>query len=117
LKKKFTYCFFAIFFFLPSLTIAQYYIRGEVKDEKGNGLQNVRIILNSTGLPYSTGVGGAFGILTSKATDSLSLSVEGYEPFNTRVNSSKFVSIVMKMQPFAASLQKHSLLSITGNGG
>jgi Ca-activated chloride channel family protein len=53
--------------------MAQYYIRGEVKDEKGNGLQNVKIILNSTGLPYSTGVGGAFGILTSKASDSLSL--------------------------------------------
>jgi Ca-activated chloride channel family protein len=115
LKKKFTYCLITIFFFLPSLSIAQYYIRGEVKDEKGNGLQNVKIILNSTGLPYSTGVGGAFGILTSKPTDSLSLSVEGYEPFNIRVNSTKFVSIVMKMQPFAASLQKHSLLSITGN--
>jgi len=115
LKKNFTYCLIIIFFFLPSLSIAQYYIRGEVKDEKGNGLQNVKIILNSTGLPYSTGVGGAFGILTSKASDSLSLSVEGYEPFNTRVNSTKFVSIVLKMQPFAASLQKHSLLSITGN--
>ena len=115
MKKKFTYCLFAIVFFLPTLSFAQYYIRGEVKDEKGNGLQNVKIILNSTGLPYSTGVGGAFGILTSKAADSLSLSLEGYEPFNIKVNSSKFVSIVMKMQPFAASLQKHSLLSVTGN--
>ena len=73
LKKKSIYCFFALVFLLPSLSMAQYYIRGEVKDEKGNGLQNVKIILNSTGLPYSTGVGGAFGILTSKASDSLSL--------------------------------------------
>jgi len=115
LKKKFTYCFFVLLFLFPSLLWAQYYIRGEVKDEKGNGLQNVKIILNSTGLPYSTGVGGAFGILTNKATDSLNFSLEGYEPFNVKVNSSKFVSVNLKMQPFAASLQKHSLLSISGN--
>lgn len=115
MKKKFTYCFFVLLFLFPAFLSAQYYIRGEVKDEKGNGLQNVKIILNSTGLPYSTGVGGAFGILTNKASDSLNFSLEGYEPFNIKVNSSKFVSIMLKMQPFAASLQKHSLLSITGN--
>jgi Ca-activated chloride channel homolog len=97
------------------MAAAQYYIRGEVKDEKNNGLQNVKIILHSTGLPYSSGVGGAFGILTSKATDSLSFYLEGYEPLHSKVNSSKFVSMQMKMQPFTASLQKHSLISITSD--
>src|SRR6187397_1701606 len=97
------------------MAAAQYYIRGEVKDEKNNGLQNVKIILHSTGLPYSSGVGGAFGILTSKATDSLSFYLEGYEPLHTKVNSSKFISMQMKMQPFTASLQKHSLISITSD--
>ncbi len=115
MKKKLTYCFLALIFLFPTFLSAQYYIRGEVKDEKGNGLQNVKITLHSTGLPYSTGVGGAFGILTNKATDSLSFSLEGFEPFHARVNSTKFVSITLKMQPFAASLQKHSLLSLTGN--
>jgi len=115
LKKNSTYCLIALFILFPFFLSAQYYIRGEVKDEKGNGLQNVRITLHSSGLPYSTGVGGAFGILTNKVSDSLSLSLEGYEPFHIRVNTTKFVSIVMKMQPFAASLQKHSLLSLSGN--
>jgi Ca-activated chloride channel family protein len=106
-----------IFFLLmlPQVTAAQYYIRGEVKDEKSNGLQNVKIILHSTGLPYATGVGGAFGILSSKINDSLSLYLEGYEPLHVEVNTSKYQSLQMRMQPFAASLQKHSLLSVTSD--
>ncbi|MGB4772424.1 MAG: von Willebrand factor type A domain-containing protein [Chitinophagaceae bacterium] len=100
---------------LPSLLMAQYYIRGEVKDEKNNGLQNVKIILHSTSLPYATGVGGAFGILSSKVSDSLSFYLEGYEPLHVRVNTSKFQSLQMKMQPFTASLQKHTLLSVTAD--
>lgn len=100
---------------LPSLVAAQYYIRGEVKDEKNNGLQNVKIVLHSTGLPYATGVGGAFGILSSKVMDSLSFYLEGYEPLHVKVNTSKFQSLQMKMQPFTASLQKHTLLSVTAD--
>jgi Ca-activated chloride channel homolog len=115
LKQKLSYGFLISFLLISPFISAQYYIRGEVKDEKGIGLQNVKIILHSTGLPYSTGVGGAFGILTARTSDSLSFNIEGYEDIHTKVNSSKFVSIVMKMQPFAASLQKHSLLSISGD--
>lgn len=104
-----------LLFLLPQLALAQYYIRGEVKDEKNNGLQNVKIILHSTGLPYATGVGGAFGILSSKAYDSLSFYLEGYEALHVKVNSSKFQSLQMKMQPLTASLQKHTLLSVTAD--
>lgn len=104
-----------MFFLLSTSVSAQYYIRGEVKDEKNNGLQNVKIILHSTGLPYSSGVGGSFGILTSKASDTLSFLLEGYEKMTVAVNSSKFVSVALKMLPYTASLQKHSLLSVTGN--
>jgi Ca-activated chloride channel homolog len=100
---------------LPHLVTAQYYIRGEVKDEKNNGLQNVKIILHSTGLPYASGVGGAFGILSSKDVDSLSFYLEGYDPLHVKVNTSKFLSLQMKMQPFTASLQKHTLLSVTAD--
>lgn len=100
---------------LPQLALAQYYIRGEVKDEKNNGLQNVKIVLHSTGLPYATGVGGAFGILSSKAYDSLSFYLEGYEPLHVKVNTSKFQSLQMRMQPLTASLQKHTLLSVTAD--
>ena len=92
---------------------AQYYIRGEIMDEKKNALQNVKIILHSTGITYSSGLGGAFGILSSNTRDSLIFSLEGYEPFSLTVDASKYQIITLKMMPFTASLQRHPLLSMT----
>jgi Ca-activated chloride channel family protein len=86
-----------------------------VRDEKKAPLQNVRIILHSTGIPYSSGVGGAFGILSSRERDSLILSLDGYESVFIAVNSAKYQHITLKMLPFTASLHKHSLVSITPN--
>ncbi len=92
---------------------AQYYIRGEITDEKKNALHNVKIILHSTGITYSSGLGGAFGILSSNTRDSLIFSLEGYEPFSLTVDASKYQIITLKMMPFTASLQRHPLLSMT----
>lgn len=115
MKQVRSYILISCYLLFPALVSAQFYIRGEVMDEKSNALQNVRIVLHSTGLSYSSGVGGAFGILTAKSRDSLSFYLEGYEPLHTSVNSSKYISLQMKMQPFTASLQKHSLLSMTAD--
>lgn len=104
-----------MFFLLFTSAQAQYYIRGEVKDDKNNGLQNVKILLHSTGLSYGSGVGGAFGILTTRANDTLTFSFEGYEKQVVPVNSRHFTTIIMKMQPYTASLQKQTLLSVTGD--
>ena len=107
---------FILFFFLSTSSVrAQYYIRGEVQDDKNVPLQNVRIILHSTGVPYSSGLGGAFGILTSREKDSLTFSLDGYETISLSVNSAKYQRITLKMLPFTASLHKHSLVSITPN--
>ncbi len=109
--------FLLILFFCLSTSsvIAQYYIRGEVHDDKNVALQNVRIILHSTGIPYSTGIGGAFGILSSREKDSLTFSLDGYETISVSVNSARYQRITLKMLPFTASLHKHSLVSITPN--
>jgi Ca-activated chloride channel family protein len=115
LKLKRTHTLITVFFLLVSSVQAQYYIRGEVKDEKSNGLQNVKIILHSTGLPYSSGVGGSFGILNSKVNDTLTFLLEGYEKLTLAVNANKYVTAVMKMQPYTASLQEHHLISVSGN--
>ena len=105
-----------LFFCLSASSVsAQYYIRGEVKDDKNVALQNVRIILHSTGIPYSTGIGGAFGILSSLEKDSLTLSLDGYETISVSVNTARYQRITLKMLPFTASLHKHSLVSITPN--
>lgn len=107
---------FILFFFLSTSSVsAQYYIRGEVQDDKNVPLQNVRIILHSTGIPYSSGLGGAFGILTSREKDSLTFSLDGYETISVSVNTARYQRITLKMLPFTASLHKHSLVSITPN--
>ena len=92
---------------------AQYYLRGEIKDGKDKPLQNAKIILHSTGYLHSSGIGGAFGIPSAQKTDSISLSLDGYEPLSLRVNTSEYQQITMKMLPYTASLQKHYLLSLT----
>lgn len=92
---------------------AQYYLRGEVRDARNTPLQNVKIILHSTGYLHSSGLGGAFGIPSTLRSDSISLSLDGYEPLSLRVNTSEYQKITMKMLPYTASLQKHYLLSLT----
>jgi hypothetical protein len=71
-----------------------------VRDEKSNPLQNVRIILQSTGVPYSSGIGGSFGILTAREKDSLHISLDGYESVFVPVNAQKYQKIALKMLPF-----------------
>ena len=55
---------------------AQYYLRGEIKDEKNQSLQNAKVLLHSTRHVYYTGSYGGFGITTKTLWDSLTISVE-----------------------------------------
>lgn len=103
---------------LCTTVTAQYYLRGEIMDDKNNPLQNVRIIVYSTGYPHFSGVGGAFGITVSQKTDSLSFSLDGYESVSFKVNNTnEYQKIVLKMLPYTASLQKQYLLSYTTAAG
>ena len=52
-----------LFFIFSISAFSQYYIKGEVKDQKGSSLQNVKIIVHSTNLLYRTGVYGALELL------------------------------------------------------
>jgi Ca-activated chloride channel homolog len=108
---------FNIWFFLliAQAAAGQYYLRGEIRDEKNNPLQNVRIILHSSKLPYASGIGGAFGILTSAERDTITCSLDGYENMTVAVRSSAYTQLTMKMLPLTASMHKHSLLSLTRN--
>lgn len=91
----------------------QFYLRGEVRDDRQQPLQNVNIQLHSTGVMYSSGLGGAFGIMTSRQQDTLSFRLDGYEPVKLAVTPAKYLEVTMKMMPFTASLQRFSLLSMT----
>lgn len=92
----------------------QFYLRGEVRDEGGNLLQNVNIILLSTGYTYHTGNYGSFGITTSKEVDTLLFAFQGYQKEKIVVSADKFISVTLKLLPSAInSIKRNKLLSLT----
>ncbi len=94
---------------------AQYYIRGEVKDENNQPLSNVKIYLHSNHLLYYSGNDGGFGILSAKLNDTLTLNADSYEPKSIAVRSDAYQHVILKMLSASVSVQKQRLISITGN--
>ncbi|MEO6327737.1 MAG: von Willebrand factor type A domain-containing protein [Ginsengibacter sp.] len=91
----------------------QYYIRGQVKDEKAQPLQNVKIYMHSTRMLYNTGMSGGFGITTSLLNDSLTFSLQGYETKTIRVKTNVYQEVVLKFSAGSSTIQKQKLLSFT----
>ena len=94
---------------------SQYYLRGEIRDEKNNLLSNARILLHSTGYIYSSGNSGSFGIMTTKRTDSITISLDGYQSLSIKLEADKYHSLILKTLYTSANLQKNRLLSFTRN--
>jgi Ca-activated chloride channel family protein len=92
---------------------AQFYLRGEVKDEKDNSLPNARILLHSTGYVYSSGGSGSFGIIIQKKVDSITVSLNGYQQVSIAVDAGRYQVISLKLLYTTVSLQKNRLLSFT----
>ena len=92
---------------------AQYYIRGEVKDEKNQPLQNVKIYLHSNRLLYFSGNTGGFGILTTKFFDTLTFNADGYEPKSIAVQADTYQEVNLKMLFPNTTLQKQTMISIS----
>ncbi len=92
---------------------AQYYLRGEIKDEKNQGLQNARIFLQSAKTIYYSGTYGGFGFNMTKLYDSLTISLDGYETKSVRVKTDQWQVIILKLSEDRASKNKPKLISIT----
>ncbi|NII23626.1 VWA domain-containing protein [Pseudoflavitalea sp. X16] len=107
----------AISFLLITVSpaFAQYYLRGEVRDEKQNVLSNAKILLHSTRYIYYSGSSGSFGILSSRQTDSATISLEGYQPVCLKLEATKFQPVVLKMLYSSSNLQRNRLVSFTRN--
>lgn len=99
--------------FCASAGSAQYYLRGEVKDEKDLGLQNVKIYLHASRLLYSSGTSGGFGISTNALHDSATFNLQGYEPKTVAIDASVYQTVILKALNKGSNTQKQSLLSIT----
>ncbi len=94
-------------------TSAQYYIRGEVKDEKDQPIQNVKIFMPSTRSIFYSGTTGGFGIPGANLYDSLIFSSEGYETKALKVKCNEYQEITLKMLSTNVSTKKPKLISIT----
>ncbi|MBS1577350.1 MAG: von Willebrand factor type A domain-containing protein [Bacteroidetes bacterium] len=110
-------CHILLLLLVCSITYGQqFYLRGEIKDESGNTLQNVNILLHSTGYIYRSGADGSFGIVTSWQKDSLSFSFDGYYKQTIAVNADNYLVVKMKMLPANISaLRRDKLISLTSN--
>ncbi len=105
----------ALLLFL-SVSGQQYYIRGELRDEKDNPLENANIILQSTGYLYHSGTNGYFGIISSRKTDSLIISMSGYLVQTIASDGEKYLIVKLKSLPANISaLHRNRLASITKN--
>jgi Ca-activated chloride channel family protein len=94
----------------------QYYLRGEVKDEAGNILQNVTILQNKTGYVFRSGEGGTFGITSNQAIDTLSFLLEGYYNEVVVVSADDYVRIRLKLLPYSIrNKYRDKLSSLTKN--
>ena len=116
-KSMRTACYILFFLFSgSSLYGQQFYIRGEVKDESGNPLQNVNILLHTTGYVYHTGTYGSFGILTNQNNDSLTFWLDGYQTEKKAVNADNYVTVRMKLVAASSSNMHRSKLASFTNG-
>ncbi len=95
---------------------SQYYLRGEIKDERGRLLEGVKITISAINqYPFFSGSDGTFGISTTKPVDTVSLSIDGYENLKIFVDVKKFQSLLMKMLPATIQLYSRKLASATTN--
>lgn len=93
---------------------AQYFFTGEVQDTHGDKLQNVTILVQSTGALYRTGTEGSFEIGTRKTEDTLLFAVPGYEPYKTTIRSADFLQITLKMLTPSMALKPRLLSAANG---
>jgi Ca-activated chloride channel family protein len=97
------------FFSLPGYS--QYYLKGEVKDEHGNYLQNVSILVRSSEQVYRTGTYGDFGFMSSTARDTLYFSLDGYNSITSIIIDGSFLSVQMTSKPASENLKRNHLAS------
>lgn len=111
MRKLFIYGLLSIIA-LPAFS--QYYLRGQVKDEKSQGLSNAKIYLHSAKAFYYSGAPyGNFGITTQKLYDTLTITLDGYEVKTIPVKSDIWQNIVLKVSAADASKNRPKLISVT----
>ena len=111
MRKSISYC---IFFLFPLCGFSQFYLRGEIKDDKNKPLPYAKIFVHSARMNYYAGAGSAtFGFNVKKIYDTLTITLEGYEKKTVRVKSDEWQVIKLKPTIDAVSKSKPKLMSYT----
>lgn len=93
---------------------AQYYLRGEIKDEKNKLLPHAKIFVHGEKKIYfSESNTGSFGINEKRLYDSLTISLEGYETQTLWVKTDVWLVVKLKATDDANSKRQPKLISIT----
>lgn len=105
-----------LLFLLAGLSInaQQFYLRGEVKDESGDPLQNVTMLVHRTGYIYKTGSYGTFGIITNQQVDTITFSLDGYRTEKVIVRAEQYNNVRLKILPSnVTNVRRDKLASMT----
>ena len=93
---------------------AQYYLRGEIKDEKNKSLPHAKIFVHGEKkIHYSESNTGSFGITEKRLYDSLTISLDGYETQTIWVKTDVWLVVKLKARDDANSKRQPKLISIT----
>jgi Ca-activated chloride channel homolog len=104
-----------VLFLSPLLALSQYYLRGQVRDETGNILQNAAIYLHSSGYYYYSTTEGTFTIANDRRIDTITVSHEGFLKQKLTVEANSSVEIRLKRSALAKNSSVNKLMSITEN--
>ena len=97
------------------LALSQYYLRGQVRDESGNVLQNAAVYLHSTGYYYYSTTEGTFTINNDRKNDTITVSHDGYIKQKLTIDANSFAEIRLKKSTFGKSTSVNKLVSFTQN--
>ncbi len=111
MKQLAIYCALLL---IATPAISQFYLRGEIKDEKNKPLPNARIFVHSArAFYYSGATSGDFGINDRFLYDSLTIVLEGYETLTVKVKTDQWQKIILKLTADAVSKNQSKLISFT----
>jgi Ca-activated chloride channel homolog len=97
---------------LSQSLVAQYFLTGEVRGPHGDKLQNVAIVVQSTGAAYRSGLFGEFGILSRTMDDTVTFAADGYESYTTAIHTTGFLQVTLKTLTFPTTSRKDRLSSL-----
>ncbi len=110
-KKSIVYC---LTFLCVNHAQAQYYLRGEIKDEKNKPLPHAKIFVHGERkIYYSESNTGSFGIDEKRLYDTLTISLDGFETLTIGVKTDIWQKIKLKSTDDAISKRQPKLISIT----